>query len=199
MTEPTKIRTTGILFAGGESKRMGKEKGLIPVGDYLLYQYPLRVLESLTQTILISTCKAFDIKEAHEQVCDEIAGIGPMGGLYTCLKYSTTDLNLILPYDLPLVHSDLFHFLMPYAKEFEVVVPAMESGKPEPLCGIYSKSVLPVIQEMIQEEDYTMHQLVKRVHSKIVQVDSSLSFFHERLFRNINTPTDLEDILPERE
>ena len=92
-------KTTGILLAGGLSKRMGLEKGLIRVGDSLLYQYPLRVLQSLSQKILISTCKKLDITESHEQVCDTIPGIGPMGGLYTCLKYSDTDPNLVVPYD----------------------------------------------------------------------------------------------------
>lgn len=189
-------KITGILLAGGLSKRMGREKGLIPVGDVLLYQFPLRVLESLSRKILISTCRQLAMEEPHEQVCDVISGIGPISGLYTCLKHSETDLNLVVPYDLPLVNRELFLHLLEHANGYDVVIPAMEPGKPEPLCGIYRKSVLPFIQEMIREKNYAIHQLFPRVNSKIVQVNSSLSFFHEKLFSNVNSPADLKDIFP---
>lgn len=189
-------KITGILLAGGKSERMGREKGLIPVGDNLMYQFPLRVLESLSDKILISTCKQLDLKESHVQVCDVISGIGPISGLYTCLMHSETDLNLVVPYDLPLVNSGLFLHLLKHVNGYDVVIAAMEPGKPESLCGIYRKSVLPVIQEMIQEKNYAIHQLLPRVNSKLVIVDSSHPFFHEKLFSNVNSPDDLEDILP---
>ena len=138
---------TGILLAGGNSKRMGREKGLIPVGDALMYQFPLRVLESVCPEILISTGKHLEIEEKHKQVKDAISGMGPIGGLYTCLNRSKTDLNLVLPYDLPLVNRELFLHLLKHARGYEVVIAAMEPDKPEPLCGIYRKTVLPVIRE----------------------------------------------------
>lgn len=189
-------KITGILLAGGKSERMGREKGLIPVGDTLMYQFPLRVLESISDKILISTCKHLEIEEAHEQICDEISGIGPISGLYTCLKHSETDLNLVVPYDLPLLNRGLFLHLLKHVNGYDVVIAAMEPGKPESLCGIYRKPVLPVIQEMIRVKNYAIHQLLPRVNSKIVLVDPSHPFFHKKLFSNANSPTDLEDILP---
>jgi len=188
-------KITGILLAGGKSERMGREKGLIPVGDALMYQFPLRVLESICDKILISTCKQLDIEEAHEQVNDEITGIGPISGLYTCLKHSETDLNLVVPYDLPLVNSGLFLHLLKHVNGYEVVIAAMEPGKPESLCGIYRKAVLPVIREMIMEKNYAIHQLLPRVNSTVAIVDPSHPFYHEKLFFNVNYPSDLEDIL----
>jgi len=187
---------TGILLAGGKSKRMGTEKGMIPLGECMLYQYPLRVLESFTDTILISTCKPLEIPEKYEQVCDEIPGIGPMGGLYTCLKQSQSELNMVLPYDLPMVNSDLFRHLLRYTNDFDVVIPAAEPGKQEPLCGIYKKSALTAMKEMIDEENYAIHQLLPRVRSRVLVMDPSLPFYHEMLFSNVNTQADLAGILP---
>lgn len=189
-----KDKITGILLAGGLSKRMGREKGFIRVGDSFLYQYPLRILESLSHRILISTRKQLDIEEDHEQVCDLISGIGPMGGLYTCLEHSETDLNLVLPYDLPLVNRELLLHLLEQVEGYEVVVAAREPGKPEPLCGVYRKSVLPVIREMIREKYYAINQLLSRVNSNILVVDHTLPFYHEKLFSNVNSPADLKDI-----
>jgi molybdopterin-guanine dinucleotide biosynthesis protein A len=176
---------------------MGRDKGLIPVGDALLYQFPLRVLESVCHTLLISTGKQLEIEEDHEQVRDTISGMGPIGGLYTCLNHSKTDLNLVVPYDLPLVNRELFLHLLKRVQGYEVVIAAMEPDKPEPLCGIYRKTVLPVIREMIREKNYAIHRLLPRVHSNIVLVDPSQPYFHEKLFSNVNSPADLERILPD--
>ena len=192
-------KITGILLAGGKSERMGREKGFIRVGDSMMYQFPLNVLESLCHKILISTRKQLEIEEAHEQVKDLISDIGPMGGLYTCLKHSETDLNLVVPYDLPLVNRELFLHLLKHVDGYDIVIAAKEPGKPEPLCGIYRKTVLPVMQTMIHEKNYAIHQLLTRVNSNILIVDHTLPFFHEKLFINVNSPSDLKDILPDQE
>ena len=199
MAKMNKEIITGILLAGGLSERMGREKAFIQVGNSMMYQFPLRVLESLCQKILISTRKKLAIEEAHEQVKDLISGIGPMGGLYTCLKHSETELNFVAPCDLPLVNNELFLHLLKHVDGCDLVIAAGQPGKPEPLCGIYRKTVLPVIQEMIREKNYAIHQLLTRVNSKIILVDHGLPFFHEKLFSNVNSPSDLKDILPDLE
>jgi len=71
----SEVKITGILLAGGMSSRMGREKGRIKLGNRYLYEYPLQILE---------TC------------CDEIL-------ISTCLKHSSNELNVVLSYDMPAV------------------------------------------------------------------------------------------------
>ena len=97
-----KNKITGILLAGGMSHRMGKEKGFIRIGPKYLYQYALQVLDNLCDEVLISTCKEGLFLEKYPLVCDEIPGIGPMGGINTCLKQSSNEINVVLSYDMPL-------------------------------------------------------------------------------------------------
>lgn len=195
----TGTRLTGILLAGGESRRMGHDKGMIRVGKLLMYQYPLRVLESLCDEILISTCKPMEIEEPYEQVCDEIAGIGPIGGIYTCLKRSSNELNIILSYDLPLLRPELFTELLKSTENVDVVLPAIAPGKPEPLCGIYKKSTAALFEKMIGEKQYAIHRIVERANTTVIPVGPQMPFFHPDLFLNVNRITDLENLpfLPE--
>jgi molybdenum cofactor guanylyltransferase len=230
------------LLAGGQSSRMGRDKGMIRIGKFLMYQYPLKVLESLCDEILISTCNPMEIKEDYEQVCDEIPGIGPIGGVVTCLKKSSNDLNIILSYDLPLVNRELFAELLKYSGEpawsaadsapnnngisrnsdmnitgeslqerngdfpesspgnpvpYDLILPAASPNRPEPLCGIYRKSTIPVLHQMIDQGIFAMHKLIPQVRAKILTVGAEDPFYHDRLFKNINTESDLSG-LPEQ-
>jgi molybdopterin-guanine dinucleotide biosynthesis protein A len=189
-------KITGILLAGGRSTRMGREKGDIRIGRYPMYKYPLSILESLCDEILISTCKQMEMEEPHEQICDEFQGIGPIGGIYTCLKRSSNELNMILSYDLPLVNEGLFRELLKSADDFDITLPALHQGRPEPLCGIYKKSVTDVFHEMIENKIFAVHKALSRVKTNTIVVEESMSFFHPEIFLNINQESDLDQLPP---
>jgi molybdopterin-guanine dinucleotide biosynthesis protein A len=103
-------KITGILLAGGMSRRFGQDKGKIKIGDRYLYRYALDTLEQVCDEILISTCNELYDWGNYTSVCDEIPGIGPMGGIFTCLKQSGSEINIVLSCDLPLVHKELLSY-----------------------------------------------------------------------------------------
>lgn len=185
---------TGILLAGGKSSRMGREKGLIRLGKGYLYQYPLKVLEHFCNEILISTCNKLNIRENYQQICDEVPGRGPAGGISTCLQKSSSELNIILSYDLPFVDIRLVRFLIDSMEDYDVVVPTAIPGKVEPLCGIYRKQVGDTMKELIASGEYAVHKVFQKVKTRIIAIDDSFSFYHSRLFLNINSEEDLSDL-----
>ena len=187
-------KITGILLAGGMSQRMGREKGQLNIGNAPMYQYPLRVLERLCDEVLISTCKSELFPVKHQSICDEVKGIGPLGGISSCLKQSANELNLVLSYDMPLVNEALFRLLISLAEGFDVVLPAMKEGKPEPLCGLYRKSVLGIMEEIIAQKDYAVHRILPQCKSKIVWITEEMECWNPDLFLNINSMEDLNRI-----
>ena len=184
-------KITGILLSGGKSKRMGREKGQIRIGNQLLYQFPLKILENVCDEILISTCNAFSPSMCHTLVCDEIQDIGPMGGIYSCLQRSSNDLNIVLSYDMPMVNRELFHKLIAKSEGFDIVVPALESGPPEPLCGIYRKSVAAKFYELIQEHRFAVHQVFPMVKTRTFRIEETMNFYHPDIFMNVNDASDI--------
>ncbi|MEN8155718.1 MAG: molybdenum cofactor guanylyltransferase [Bacteroidota bacterium] len=192
----TKQRITGILLAGGKSRRMGQEKGELLLGNQRLFEYPLNLLESVCDEILVSSCKAGNLFPGYRVVCDEIEGIGPMGGIHTCLKHSSTELNIVLSYDMPLINEGLIRHLIGHSDEMELVVPALHPGKPEPLCGVYRKSMQKVLGELIEKRAYAVHRAIPLVRSLVVPIGLEMPFYRPDLFLNINQLSDLKH-LPE--
>lgn len=195
MTE-SKIKMTGILLAGGMSQRMGREKGNIRLAYGYLYQYPLAVLEAVCDEILISTCNESNFLVSHRTICDEINGIGPMGGIYSSLRQSSNDLNLVLSYDMPMVTQSLFRYLISEWKDEEVLLPALADGRPEPLCGLYRKSVTEVLKDLIEQGVYAVHRILPRTRSRSIKITEQLECWHPDLFLNINREEDLLRIPP---
>ncbi len=185
---------SGILMAGGQSSRMGRDKGFISLGGRMLYQFPLRVLEALCDEILISSCNDFPHAEGHRVVCDEISGIGPIGGLYTCLKKARHHLCLVISYDMPLVKPALFRHLLQQRKDEDIVVPVHEGHRFEPLCGLYHKNALQAMEAQIKQGSYALHQLFAGPNYRLVPVGPELAFYSPNLFLNINEKKDLDQL-----
>lgn len=188
------LKITGILLAGGMSTRMGKEKGMVKLGNHPLYEYPLKVLESTCDEILISTCNSTVLPVSYPMVCDELEGIGPMGGIYTCLKYSSNELNIILSYDMPGVNEALIKYLISERDNFDMLVPALRIDRPEPLCGLYRKNALNVLEDCIQKKVYAVHKALHLANSKIVMIEERMSFWTPYIFHNINRVEDVDSL-----
>jgi molybdopterin-guanine dinucleotide biosynthesis protein A len=189
-------KITGILLAGGMSRRMGTEKGNLRIGNSLLYEYPLGILEGICDEILISTCHGSAIPVKHRKVCDEVKGIGPLGGIYSSLKTSANDLTLILSYDMPMVNESLFRLLISKGEGYDIVLPAMQKKRPEPLCGLYRKSMISITGQMIEQNDLAVNHLLLHCKSKIVTIHKEMECWLPDLFLNINTREDLDRIPP---
>lgn len=178
-------------MAGGKSSRMGSEKGKIEIGGKALYKYALRILEEICDEILISTCKDSLIEENYLTVCDEVKGIGPLGGIYSCLMKSNTDLNLVLSYDMPNIQPQLFSDLLQYTPDFEIILPALPGKRPEPLCAFYKKSVISSIEKQIDKKQYAVHHLFQLANCYTYILNPSASYFRTDFFRNLNSRNDL--------
>lgn len=187
-------KITGILLAGGMSRRMGREKGSMVIGKRMMYEYPLSVLESVCDEILISSCQPLPSQHNHPTVCDKVKGIGPMGGIHTCLEHSSTDLNIVLSYDMPLVNEGLLQYLVARNQGWDIVVPAIRPNHLEPLCALYRKSTSNILEDLIKEKRYAVHQALSRATSLILNIQEDMPFYHPDLFLNINSMEDLERI-----
>ncbi|MDX2431886.1 MAG: molybdenum cofactor guanylyltransferase [Bacteroides sp.] len=187
-------KVTGILMAGGMSSRMGREKGTLMIGGRMMYEYPLQALELVCDEILISSCTPLPGSLSYPMVCDKISGIGPMGGIHSCLERSSNDLNLVISYDLPLINAGLLSYLIENSEAWEVVVPAMLDGRLEPLSALYRKSMGDLFGTMIEQRKYAVHKAIAQARSLIIDIQPDMPFYHPNLFLNINRIQDLESL-----
>jgi molybdopterin-guanine dinucleotide biosynthesis protein A len=182
---------TGIILAGGQSSRMGTDKGLQELCGRPLISYTIQVLTELCNTIIISTSSDAYQSFGFKTVADEFPGIGPMGGIYSALKQSKTQKNLVLSCDLPFVTKELLSFILENSEGYQVAVPWQEEQHYEPLCGYYNLSVLDPIYAFVQKGNYKLPDLFEEINIHRLSIGSQLNFYQQNLFLNVNSKHDL--------
>jgi len=190
MTEDSEV--TGIVLAGGKSRRMGADKGLMVFRGKPLVQYSIDLLSLFCDRILISSNNPAYNSFGYELVADQIAGAGPMGGIAACLGKSSTELNLVLSCDMPLADPVIFQTLLKLSGDFTFVVPLDDIGRAEPLCAVYKKDSLLIMQKQLAVQSYRMTELYKNAPVRLVTPDEYPIPFHEKWFMNLNTLKDFD-------
>ena len=185
-----KHNLTGIILAGGKSSRMGRDKGLIDYQGKPLIQYSIDVLKNICKKIFISSSNEKYHFLGYNVIPDEIEGIGPIGGIYSCLKKSKTSLNVVLSCDTPFITEELIFYILSFINGYDVIVPSGSGGVPEPLCGIYHKDIISRVEENINKGSYMMKELLEQVNCKIISIPEKTLKRTPDIFKNINYPRD---------
>ena len=171
---------------------MGADKGLQELCGKPLISYAIQALTGLCDKIIISSSsKAYEIF-GFEVIADEFPGLGPMGGIYSALRQSKTEKNLVLSCDLPFVSADLLSFILNSANGFEVAVPYEGNRHYEPLCAFYHRSNLEKMAEYIRNGNYKLPDLFDEIKINKLIIDKNLDFYNKDLFLNVNSKHDLE-------
>jgi molybdenum cofactor guanylyltransferase len=187
-----KEELTGIILAGGKSRRMGMEKGLVEFQGHPLIHWSVSVLkEACSEIIISSNSRCYDYL-CLKVVPDLYTDSGPMGGIYSCLLESENRVNLVLSCDMPFVKTTIFNYLAKQIGQARICVPWHEQDHFEPLCGIYLKDSLPDMQTFIAAENYKLPELFSRTNFRAVSVKDIHPPLPEYFFMNINSPSDLE-------
>ena len=180
---------SGIILAGGKGKRLGTPKALIEIGGESLILRTHRLLKSLFSEVLVVSGNSGFIPDIPEAtiVADEVAGIGPIGGLITGLRNIKGERAFCVACDMPFLDIDLIQHLISLSDSRDAVVPC--AGRQiEPLHAVYSRTCLEVAQERIKRRQYSLTGLILSLNAEYVHIPfgpRALSFF------NINTLQDL--------
>ena len=183
---------TGILLAGGLSSRMGREKGLIIWKGKSLAEHAINILAPLCENMIISANSDHYHAFGFPVIRDVFPDCGPMGGIYSALAISGTRKNLVIPSDTPFVTTEIYRYLISFKGSYDVVLPRDHDAYHQPLCAIWSKSVLPFMEGQIKKGILGFTPLLEKVETRVVPLSSELDFYHPNTFFNINSPDDLE-------
>ncbi|MCR5775632.1 MAG: molybdopterin-guanine dinucleotide biosynthesis protein B [Lachnospiraceae bacterium] len=183
--------SVGIL-AGGESSRMGQDKALLRIGSERIIEKISKELSGFSE-IMISACQ----KGAYEGlgypvVYDDHRRIGPMEGIRQVLTAAREEYAFICAADMPFIKKELVEYISGYiSSDYDCYVIADEDHI-QPLCAVYSKNVLPVIEELISEGRYRLREIFARVRTKYISLEYTR--FEKKTVRNINTREDYNEI-----
>jgi len=189
------IDVTGILLAGGKSRRMGEDKRYLVVGEQTLLERGLAVLRSIFQEVLVVIAQDSPPLDVEARVVrDLVPECGSLGGLYTGLVQATTPFIFVVGCDMPFLDPAVITQFTSRRAAADIVM-AKLAARLHPMHALYGKRCLPVVEEMIRTRQLKIQEIVLRssllvryvTEADLVAIDPT-----GRSFQNVNTPADLE-------
>ncbi len=188
---------SAIILAGGEGKRLRNPvKAKISVGGRPVIDGILEKIDGIFSEIIIASNNPdeFSGYETCSIVTDIYKGAGPLAGIHAAMTFSYSGAFFVLAGDMPFLDRDLIlrmteHFI---EKAPMMLVPRTGSMS-EPLHAIYSRQILPVIEELISgNRNSSVRDLFSPDLTEWFDPGDSPAIL--RAFTNINTPEDLNAI-----
>jgi len=182
---------TGIILAGGRSQRMGTDKGLLLLDGESFVSHIYKALQPLfgENCIIVSSNPDYDFLGCT-RVEDIIPNKGPLGGIYTGLKYSKTKMNIVVSVDAPLVTTELLQWMFSKHSELFLVSQFVVNGKTNPLVAVYDRSIRIQMSEAIAGNQLRVRDLVAEVIHQDLEVPQGF----ENQLLNINTAEEYQNL-----
>jgi molybdopterin-guanine dinucleotide biosynthesis protein A len=179
-----------IILAGGRSRRMHREKALLPIGGRTLIETVIAQVRPCFDTILVSAGARKQFAFLNLSVVeDEAPGQGPLLAILSALRASPCRLNFIMACDIPIIHIPFLEKILALAPGYDIVVPRYRDGKFEPLFAAYARSVIPAIEKQVAGGDLRISSLFRACRTVFVAMDG------QKWFRNLNSIEEYHDYL----
>ncbi len=195
-SEGEKPGLSGAILAGGESKRMGRDKKYIEIEGKRLIDIAIQKLMLLTADIMvvlhIMEKPLWKYPRSIRLVRDLYSKRSPLVGIHAALFHSNNEKVLIIPVDMPFLPVGTMLDMTKYIHQYRVVVLKTPKGL-QPLVGIYSKDLLPMIEEQINEKGLSVKKFLNLLEPNELMV-YKVEDIDEWHFKNINTQDDLKDL-----
>lgn len=192
---------TGVILAGGKSRRMGRNKALLDLGGICLIEKTYQTMSKLFPEVLLitNTPDEYAFLNCRCQA-DIYPGIGSIAGLHAALSTSDTDRIFVVPCDMPFLSPALITLLCQTGKTYDAVVPFSRQGL-EPLHALYHRRCLPQLEQAITEGDKKLQNFLQDIWTYFLPVSAYSDIPDaEHSFRNVNRPEDYAALgLPQQE
>jgi molybdenum cofactor guanylyltransferase len=202
MSETDHVATVaGFILAGGESSRMGVDKGLLEIAGVPMIVRAARLVES----VVAAPAVVVGMPEKYRAlglpaIADDWPGCGPLGGIATALRASEADWNLIVACDLPYLTREWLEYLLQRARDSgdEALVAmnltAANRRGAEPLCAMYHKGSESAIRRALERGVRKVTDGLAELRVEMIEPAKWKGFDSDGfLFKNVNTPADYEE------
>ena len=211
---PPKISVA--LLCGGENSRMGREKALLSLDGKTFLERLVREFCAFGEILVcardeaqaarfkaaLETSDVDDAPKTNEAaatgancakikfITDQTQGLGPLEGLRRALMECAGEALFVCACDMPFATKDAAEFLALFlCSDWDCYVPT-SGARPEPLCALYKKSVLPAVEKLLQGGERKISRLFDLVPTKFIPLEKSP--LDKKIFLNVNAPLELQ-------
>ena len=176
-----------VILCGGKSSRMGSNKALLDFVSVPLVQYMHEKMQKYFREVYLVAKDDVPFRGFSYHFIQEQSQIyAPLVGIQASLE--RMERAFFLSVDTPFIGFKEIQALKEKADN-EQILYAKTPYRSHFLCGIYHRSILPIVKNMIKEGDFRLSHLIERSNSKFVEFDD------DEAFSNLNTPQDYQKAL----
>jgi len=187
-TEAPETVTVGVILAGGEARRMGRDKRTLRLGGASLLERNVALLRGIFPTVVVSVREDRPVPltlPAGVEVLNDLLPGCPLGGIATALSHFRAPI-FVLAADVAFAERPAVERVLRAFQGVDMVVPIVD-GHLEPLHAVYGPGCLAPAQALLEAGRNSILELLPRVRVATVGFDTMKPFF------NVNTPDDLEE------
>lgn len=182
----------GLVLAGGESKRMGRDKALLERDGRSQLAFIVQLVAAHADRVFVST--RLDQKDDPErrrfdQVVDHYSDMGPLAGILSAMEDFPDVDWLVVACDLPNISDETLAYLLANRSSDHPFTAFLSShdGLPEPLCAIYRMESKSVVRQFADDGIHCPRKILIRSDTHLLEQLDPTSL------DNINTPNDLAE------
>lgn len=189
-----KMMWSGIVLAGGNSNRMGRDKRFLTVHAQPLVVWVIERLRAFVDEVIVATLDPAMLDGIEARVVTDVyPGQGVLAGLHAGLAAAHSEWAVVVAGDMPFLNPPLFRAMMRLAEDSEadIIVPQWHSEL-EPLHALYRPSACaPAAEAALRAGKRRIVAFYPDVRVHIVPQDDIARWDPEgRSFFNVNTPED---------
>lgn len=181
----------GLVLAGGQSIRMGKDKGLLDYFGKSQRVYSLEMLEKLNLKTFLSVRKEQNLDQKNV-IEDKLYGLGPFGAICSGFQHDPNTAWLVLATDLPYADEKLIRQLIEERDSSKIATALKGKNKqfPEPLITIWEPKAYPILLQFLAQGISCPRKVLINSDVKLVEVDDDF-------ITNVNTPEEFSAVKKE--
>jgi len=178
---------TAVLLAGGESRRMGRDKATMEFEGQPMWKRQLEVLRAVGPDNLFVSARTLPpwLPPDAELLVDEAPSRGPLSGLMKALATLRTTHLIALAADMPFMTSEQLNVLRELAAEGRGVVPII-AERAEPLAAIYPAEASVDFATALASSDFSLQRVVRKLAADDKVRLYAVPAEDEHLYRSLN-------------
>ncbi|CAM3165186.1 molybdenum cofactor guanylyltransferase [Mycobacterium colombiense] len=190
-TEKKAGSLAGIVLAGGESRRMGRDKATLPGpgGAATLLEYVAGVIAQRCEPVFVMAAQGQPLPAVQAQVIrDEVRGQGPLPATGRGLRAAAeagARYAFVCAVDMPLLSAELIDELVQLATETNAEIVLPWDGRSHYLAAVYRTDLAGRIDGLVAGGARSMRALIDASDAQQIVLPES------RFLANVNTESDL--------
>jgi molybdenum cofactor guanylyltransferase len=181
----------GLVLAGGESRRMGQDKGLLEYHGKPQRDYIADLLNNICEKTFISARPEQQIITSHSLLFDTFLNLGPYGAILSAFQQYPNVAWLVVACDLPLLDELTLQQLLQNRNHSKIATAFQSATEPfpEPLITIWEPKAYPILLQFLAQ-GYSC--------PRKVLINSDIELLHAKnaaALRNVNEPEEMEEVM----